>query len=261
MKVRINVARYTRLVIAVLLGLLIWKWYYNGMPIPSVKDFHKLTTKIENFLARKPNYTGYFPKIKEEWKSGKHVPYQWESKDGFYAIVALDNLEVLKKPNRKGSVVTKLHKAERVRVIYRQTKKDIYKDEDGHWVFITTEDGKHTVGWVFDYFLAFSNKFQKITEWEIASFSFMKGDYVANFQTQENGKFTCQWRASGNGIYLRSKYTGQLYRYGNIIWAKKDTPDSWNDFFYLNNEDKLELKYRNSACEASKPKVYNDYYE
>ncbi|MCP4050923.1 MAG: hypothetical protein GY730_09490 [bacterium] len=241
-------SKLLRYFIALICAVFLWVWYYNGLPVPSLKG----NGRFINIIEKKTQLP--FPDIDDSWLTGQNVSNQWEGSVGLYAVTAINDLPVYKTPSFSSSIITKLHTARRVRAIYRYPKAVSHNDETGHWTFITTEDGNYTIGWVFDHYLAYTSKFTKVTDWETHGFSLIKGDYFAQYTVSDTGRYSCRWKASGNGLLMNGTHKGQLYRFLDLIWAKKDNPDIWQDFFFINKEDNMQIewKFRNSSFEAHK---------
>lgn len=190
-----------------------------------------------------------FKTISEAQRTGQHIENQWPGRDGFFVPVAINDLPVYRAASFQAPVIKNMHLSERVRIIYKLPKPTRHEGETGYWVFVLSEDGVYTLGWIFDTYLAYTNRFEPVREWYIPEFAYRKGEYFAIFNAKENGRYLCHWSAAGSGLKLQGKETGQLYRYLNVIWTKKDELDSWFDFFSMDKNENLQMEWKYSKCQ------------
>src|SRR4030042_4584150 len=103
------------------------------------------------------------------------------------AGVAGNNINVREKPEINSKVIAQLSLGYDVTVLNKKKSKVTFDGKDGYWVFVDTglcqENCKTTKkGWVFDYYLAYDNKFIKVTNWKYKSFSMCAGDYCPSYE-------------------------------------------------------------------------------
>jgi hypothetical protein len=131
-----------------------------------------------------------------------------------------------------------LNHSQRVRVVHRHQ----------HWAFVTSENGETALGWVNNDFLAYPSQFQ-ISRWEYGQFHYTKSMFHGRVYPKPNGRFLVSWTAEGNGLHLNGRYHGSVMEYSHLIWLKKDAPDHYFDFFFINISDHIlsELRYQSST--------------
>jgi hypothetical protein len=171
-----------------------------------------------------------------------------------YHFITSDKVNVRLEPNINSRVLLQLRIAERVIVISRSNKIERLGNLAGEWVYIDTHNlitnGNGTYkGWIFSAFLADYSVFQKVKEFRRCVFKGTIGDYVLNYEFDKNGGYK-RWEtdeSSGNKVMKR----GNIYRYKNIIIAKDEKENIFEDFF-LNENEELCNAYRdlkgNTIC-------------
>ncbi|MFT5171728.1 MAG: hypothetical protein ACI9BD_001506 [Candidatus Marinamargulisbacteria bacterium] len=163
---------------------------------------------------------------------------------GHFVLVGDINVPVFASPTANGEIVAKLQYTQRVRVVDIQRKKD---GKTRKWAFVVDEAGQKALGWVQNHHLVYRFQFKAADSWDYQGFALIKGDYFAKYKTDDKGVFVSEFTASGGGIHLKGKRQGRMFRYRDLVWAKKKREKSWVEFFYFKADGTLqpEWKFRN----------------
>src|SRR4030042_1282261 len=117
-----------------------------------------------------------------------------EKLDNNYRIVVGDNVNIRSEQNEKSLVVAKIYIATKVQILKRTNKKIKIGDKEGEWVFIDAryykKGTRETVkGWVFDYYLADLDVFEKMNSYKNCSIEGMIGDYLLSYEFYKDGTY------------------------------------------------------------------------
>jgi hypothetical protein len=224
------------------LGLIIAIILY-GILINIPKELKRKDIPIKHLLQKKENKNIAIPKIKGEIPSGDNIKYQWKGLRGSFVLVAKELTPIYEKPSLQSKVIDKLHISQRVSPKYQKPEKVVVDNLSSSWMFLVSYENK-PLGWVLNNNLAYKNQFEPVSaDWFFDNFSFRKGEYFATYLISEKGNFNNKWFASGGGIHLKSSYQGKIYRYKNLVWARRNSEDNFFDFFYLTNNDKIKPEW------------------
>jgi len=174
--------------------------------------------------------------------------------------LAGDNINIREQPNAESKVMYKLRIADLVEVIKESSEKTVIGNLSGKWVYVKTgycKDDRCTEfisGWIFDYYLAYNDRFKRINANDLKSYKGCVGESCLNLIINKDGSFFEKFKVceDGNcagvdkkhdcsvlGGYLdKDEYCykkGHLYKYLRLIWAK--TSNGSGSYFFLTQED------------------------
>lgn len=181
------------------------------------------------------------------------------------AIVAGDKLNVRIKPDANAKVVFQLPITSRVRITKTMNKVTVIGEMKGKWVYITHEHygkdsrgstvKKGTIeGWVFDYFLAYENRYRPATSFNYSKLNISAKHYSAEYIFNPDGTYKkthhvpcyiytdgdfsdsvcsgeCNSGADNKSIDCIAE--GRLLQYLNIYKGHN------SDMFYINEKNQL----------------------
>ena len=119
-----------------------------------------------------------------------------------------------------------------------------YNGKKDIWVFIADETTRKYLGWIMKSALINATNFEVFEPDLLLDVTYEKGDLIAQIIIQKNGIFSINWKAKGQGLYLKGNDQGQLYIYEDIVWAKKNNQDYLYNFFILDDTNHLNHEYR-----------------
>ena len=167
---------------------------------------------------------------------------QWPHKEGAFSLVVYNNTPMVNAPIDNPILLHGLTMTERVRALDIAPIRTTADREEGPWVYVAHDDFPEG-GWVRRSALAFMSDFYSIS-WDYDQYEYLKGDLYTTYFAKPNGRYIANWRAQGQGLRLKGKYYGQMMQFEDIIWAKKDEPNGFYDFFWLDLNDALHLEWR-----------------
>jgi hypothetical protein len=156
-------------------------------------------------------------------------------------IVVGDNVNLRQEPSPNSPIVFKLYLTKTVRVVKRTDKKITIDNKSGEWVYVDTGSFKkdsldETIkGWVFDYYLADLNVFEKINSYKNCSIEGVVGDYLLSYEFYKDGTYKRK-------LFEYEKNTnrfikGKLYRYRDVVAAVDE--DGRQELFYFRKDGSL----------------------
>jgi hypothetical protein len=172
--------------------------------------------------------------------------------NGAWIIVGGDNVNVRLEPSTKSKILIQLMMGDFVKILRKKNEIINFENKKGFWVFVETLRCKPQgcpalySGWLFDYYLAYENKYYRITQWPYKEISWCFGDYCPQYKFNANGSYSKKrqllflgdqklsdpkgpWKdclTKGGFITIEgdsSEYcnnSGYLHRFQNLIWAK-----------------------------------------
>lgn len=157
-----------------------------------------------------------------------------------YHFVISDKVNVRLEPSITSSVILQLRQAERVIIIRRSNKKEILGNLTGEWVYIDTQyfnkEGNGTYkGWIFSTFLADYSMFEKVKEFRNCVFKGSIGDYLLDYEFDKHGMYKRWEKDEKSGKRLVKR--GNIYRFKNVLIAKDENENIFEDFFLNDNEE------------------------
>ncbi|MGV7927919.1 MAG: SH3 domain-containing protein [Spirochaetota bacterium] len=165
--------------------------------------------------------------------------------DGTILVVG-DKINVRKEPDTGSEIVYQLRISKRVKILKTSMKKYNSNGIDGQWVYIDTQytkpDASESIkGWVVDFYLADYSKFKKVKNFLDCKVKGTIGDWVMDYQFQENGKYKRfdENDSSDNKICK----SGSIYQYRKVLILKDDDGSSI-DYFYFDENNHLCHYYR-----------------
>lgn len=182
------------------------------------------------------------------------LPDQWTDDSGTFALVVFEDAHLVSAPVDRPVVLYDFSISERVTALFEAPVRTTSDREEGPWVYVSHRDHPQG-GWVRKSMLGFVSDFRPIS-WSNASFAYVKGQMENKFHVKPNGRYVATWAASGGGLSLKGMYYGQLYGFEDIIWAKKDKAEYYEDFFWVDHSEALHLewRYRNDTLTRDVPK-------
>ena len=170
--------------------------------------------------------------------------YQFKGPAGLFVLVVQDKVSVYQDASRQSAVLHQLRFSQRVRVVF---KKKVGSDK---WFFIQNESGKTNLGWVRSTQVGFNNQFSVIEPGVIRSFRYTRPGYEADFQVDDQGFFLVRWSSHDSGLSLQGTDKGRLYRFNQVIYAKRPGSDFVVEFFCLDAKGALYSEYKYSDGEV-----------
>ncbi len=192
--------------------------------------------------------------------------YSKESKKKITAFIAVDNLNWREKPSTKSEVKLQLIIGEEIDILYVSNKKTTIGNKVGKWVKIKT--GRlmsEPEGWVFDYYIAYKDRFQKVNNWPYKKMSACAGDYCPSYVFNKDGSFKVKfWQyhdeftkdekikklcEKKNGKYTADHYChfkGHLYKYLNLVLARLEGTQE-KHYIVIKKNNKLSIPFGESS--------------
>jgi hypothetical protein len=192
--------------------------------------------------------------------------FSFDTLDNYYknhVLIIGDNVNIRAEPNLNSKVIYNLNIGHLVLPLKKINKKVQIDDKIGYWVYIDSgiteniESGR-IKGWIFDNYLGYNINFTKINSWSIPNLkNIIYIDVQYDFIFNKDGSFTlttsmsdgnCRETAktcNDNGAKYVNKckclFTGHLYKYRNIIWAKLNSLVYGGKFYLLLDNQSLKL--------------------
>jgi len=202
--------------------------------IQSTKTAIKKNVKKIKFWERSKPALAVIPAFNSTSSLPDYQSGHWKGLEGEFVLVGENKIQLLDSPSPTGNTLRQLRLSERVRIVY----------EKKPWVFLVSENGKEYLGWMDISGLAFKHHFTPVTEWFFERISFCKGEYCAEYKSNRSGYFEGIWKSKGSGLHLSGKMKGRFYAYQNLIWAKRDPEDLFEDFFYIDSKERIKHEWK-----------------
>ncbi len=170
-----------------------------------------------------------------------------------YLPIAANKINLRKQPTLESEIITQLNCLDYVKILKIQNQNASIDGKEGKWVYVLSKKYDDSCmneckGWVFDYYIAYPQRYNRVDKWKVQQFNSCAGDFCPHYTFLPNGAFKmrlaichgsdCNEDKKKNlcqnekGNYLSNgecEYNGHLYRYLNIIKAVTDN----NTFNYL----------------------------
>lgn len=152
-------------------------------------------------------------------------------------IVVGDNVNVRTVPDGKAPIIVKLYNTNTVLLLKISQKAEVIMGFPGKWVYVDTQvypqdNLNDTIkGWVFDYYLARDNQFQKIQSIKKCSVEAMIGDSVMSYKVNSDGSYVHKVYADESNA--PSLIKGHLLRYRDTVIAQDE--NGRREFFYFSS--------------------------
>lgn len=165
--------------------------------------------------------------------------YSVEKLDNNYRIVVGENVNIRSEQNEKSLAIGKIYIATKIQILKKTNTKIKIGDKVGEWVFIDARYYKkgtdETIkGWVFDYYLADLDVFEKMNSFKNCKIEGSIGDYVMSYEFCKDGTYKRKILEYDGMNYEKSTIRlvkGKLYRYRDVIVAMDD--DNKHELFYI----------------------------
>ncbi len=186
--------------------------------------------------------------------------------------IACEKVNVRKEPNINSQIIIQLNTYDAIEIIRENPKYEIISKNNGKWVYVKTyrydKNCKDKCeGWIFDYYIAYKDKFQKIKQWKFKDFQGCAGDYCPKLKFEYDGSYTMDLVSSidannsndekksvcnkEGGTYVSNnicQYKGHLYQFLDLILLKNDDNRGFDSYLIFNKNGYLCLPESNSPC-------------
>jgi hypothetical protein len=164
------------------------------------------------------------------------------SKDRY--IVMGDRLNIREKPSIRSKSLGKLDITTVVKVIKKNTVKEVIGKNKGCWFYVNTGyyikgTREKLKGWVFSYFLSDGTDFKKISKFKNYRIEGWVGDWLLSYELYVDGKFIQKEYDYDKDSYNYTK--GFIYRYRNVIVLHDK--QRINQVLYISSNKKLCSKH------------------
>jgi len=180
-----------------------------------------------------------------------------------YYRIADKKVNLRAMPDLKSNILTQLNYGDRVEIVKTRNENVTIDNKIGKWVFVNTfKYGRDCEGsckgWVFDYFIAYDQKYEKVKRWNIKDYKNCVADYCPNYTFNKDGSFVLkiqlglgsdssendkiEFCKKSGGIYDKRgfcQYNGQLYKYLNLIWAKIENYHGIQNYLYITKKGSI----------------------
>ena len=197
------------------------------------------------------------PQISEKCNKCECVSGHWKTIYGCFTLISGNNVNLRYAPNLKSDIITKLPITRKIKVLYIKNKLVKIGSLQGRWAFVEDVNDENIKGWIFDYYIAYKNKFIKVNNWPIKKIKIAIGSTRDRYECTENGSFTNKWFSTFidvDGSSQKGTIAGKIYKFQNIVWFKKNKPDDFIVIFHLkkNGDLKLEDEYRSGYIKTER---------
>jgi hypothetical protein len=203
-----------------------------------------------------PNLRGLeIPTVNGKPVTGAPVGRHFRSSKTYFILVASPT-NIYTQASDSSRYIETLSPGTRVRAVYQNEDISAQNTQGrGLWVFLTREDGRTPIGWAINNTLGYQDLFTPVTNWTISAFGMCIGEYCGEFTVNPSGRFTQKWDSIGRGIHLGGTNTGQFLKFQQLIWAKQDDPEDYDELLIQAKPNQLthELKYSGEPIRISPP--------
>jgi len=172
-------------------------------------------------------------------------------------------LNMRDEPGLNGKIIGQLTQGMMVVLKKKSLKKVILDGMEGSWVLVeakiknpdydpnSSEWNKtftyiNREGWIFDAYVAYPEKFQKINQFNYYKLTGCIGDWCKDYEFYENGTYNSK---SHDERYNEVITRGSIYRFQNIIKTIPDNKNSEAMYFFINDKGKI--------CTSEGPPVFS----
>ncbi|MBN2159306.1 MAG: SH3 domain-containing protein [Spirochaetes bacterium] len=184
------------------------------------------------------------PDLDKGCLSGQCVDGQFETTYQRFAVVSGNSVNLRPRPDVTSKVLMRLRSTKKVTVLYVNPEEVTIGSMKGRWAFVRDAMNIGMQGWIFDRFLAFTGHFTKPASWAVREIRVILKGKLTVYRCTPDAKFEIiqnEMIYKKDGSSLDKKVTGDILRYENILWFKKDRPDDYPIFFRELPGGKLEL--------------------
>jgi hypothetical protein len=189
------------------------------------------------------------PEIEKGCLSGQCVPGQFETAYQRFAMVTGDIVNLRTRPDTTSRVLAQIPVTRKVTVLYVKPDEVTIGAMKGKWAYVRDTANLNLNGWLFDYFLAYPDRFTKPARQKLREIRVILGGRLTVYRCLPDGKFLTM---QNEMLYKKDgkktdAATGEVLQYKNVIWLKKDRPDDFPVFFEMLKNGTLEFadQYRN----------------
>ncbi len=195
------------------------------------------------------NEDAEIPSLKKSCLSGQCVPGQFETTYQRFALITGDMVNLRTRPDTTSRVLAKMPVTRKVTVLYVNPDEVTIGAMKGKWAFVRDTANLGLEGWLFDYFLAYPDRFTKPARQKLREIRVVLGGRLTVYRCSPEGNFQT---TQNEMLYKKDAKkmdtaTGELLQYKNVVWLKKDRPDDYPVFFEMLKNGTLEFadQYRN----------------
>lgn len=189
------------------------------------------------------------PDLGKNCMSGQCVPGQFETAYQRFALVTGDVVNLRTRPDTTSRVLVKIPVTRKVTVLYVKPEEETIGALKGRWAYVRDTVNIKLEGWLFDYFLAYPDRFTKPERQKIREIRVILGGRLTVYRCTPDGRFET---AQNEMLYKKDgkkpeAEAGELLQFRNVVWLKKDKADDYPIFFEMLKNGTLELadQYRN----------------
>lgn len=166
--------------------------------------------------------------------------------------IASNEAILYEEPFINSKVIRKLNLGDKVKVEKKRNKIESIKNEKIFWSYIKTEiceEQNCYEGWVRDQYLAYKDRYKRISIWNFKTYSNCIGEWCPQFNFSRTGKYTLQMRCIEENDYYgdcsRPNISkGQLYKYLDLIQVSKTSI-----FLFISKDGKLCIHPYEFSCQ------------
>ena len=189
------------------------------------------------------------PDVGKGCQSGQCVPGQFETAYQRFALITGDVVNLRTRPDTTSRVLIQLPVTRKVTVLHVIPEEVTIGAMKGRWAFVRDTADINRQGWLFDYFLAYPDRFTRSERQKIREIRTILGGRLTVYRCTADGRFQT---AQNEMLYKKDgkksdAVAGEVLQFRNILWLKKDRPDDYPVFFELMKNGTLEFpdQYRN----------------
>lgn len=190
------------------------------------------------------------PKLKKGCLSGQCVAGQFETAYQRFALVTGDVVNLRTRPDTTSRVLAQIPVTRKVTVLYVKPDEVAIGALKGRWAYVRDAADIHREGWLFDHFLAYPDSFAKPAQQKIREIRVILGGRLTVYRCSSDGRFATvqnELLYRKDGAASADESTGEILRFRNVLWLKKERPDDYPVFFEMLKNGTLEFadQYRN----------------
>lgn len=208
-----------------------------------------ITGLLAGACSGSKNGDAEIPALKKGCLSGQCVPGQFETAYQRFALITGDMVNLRTRPDTTSRVLAKMPVTRKVTVLYVNPDEVTIGAMKGKWAFVRDTANLGLEGWLFDYFLAYPDRFTMPARQKLREIRVVLGGRLTVYRCSPDGKFQT---TQNEMLYKKDakktdNATGELLQYKNVVWLKKDRPDDYPVFFEMLKNGTLEFadQYRN----------------
>jgi len=207
------------------------------------------TGLLDGACSGSKNGDAEIPELEKGCLSGQCVPGQFETAYQRFALVTGDIVNLRTRPDTTSRVLAQIPVTRKVTVLYVKPEEVTIGALKGRWAYVMDSADVNRTGWLFDYFLAYPDRFTRPARQKIREIRVILGGRLTVYRCTPDGKFQT---TQNEMLYKKDAKktdaaTGEVLQYKNVIWLKKERPDDYPVFFEVLKNGSLEFagQYRN----------------